>query len=94
MVSNCDTNFLSNQILAIYFLCGVKAALETGMFLYLQYFSHFLNKYWPGSTSVPFIFVGCPGEVLAVLESLLTLKENRPETKASRQLLQASLRQG
>lgn len=33
----------------MYFLCGVKAALETGMFLYQQYFSHFLNKYWPGS---------------------------------------------
>ena len=28
--------------------------------------------------------IGCPREVLAVLKSLLTLKENRPETKASR----------
>ena len=30
-----DTHFLSNQILATYFQCGVKAALEAGMFLCL-----------------------------------------------------------
>ena len=33
--------------------------------------------------------IGCPREVLGVLKSVLTLKESRPETNASRQLLEA-----
>lgn len=36
----------------------MKNAVETSMFSYLQYFCHFLNKYWPGSTISALCFGG------------------------------------
>lgn len=53
-----DTCFLSNQILATYFLCGVKAALETGMFYIYSTSVTSWTSTGLGALSVPLNFCG------------------------------------